>query len=149
MKIRPLLTALFAATAFSPPSIQSRIAKPSSITSTYCIPVPRRHAFATIVPRVQRARPHEVSLSPPALANSGASASSNVTKSNTSTSSARDARPPLPAWVLTLDDILTAIFRILITILTLFNVNITWRIRGELWTSTPNSWAFRADVSNS
>ncbi|CAF9912948.1 hypothetical protein IMSHALPRED_000853 [Imshaugia aleurites] len=121
MKFRPLLTALFAATAFSPPSNQSLITNSKSDTSTYCLPVPGQHASATIIPRMQRPRPGEVSL--------GASASSNITKTNSPVSS---AIPPPPAWVLTLEEILTATFRVVITVLTLFNVNVTWRIRADL-----------------
>ncbi|KAF6227674.1 hypothetical protein HO173_012004 [Letharia columbiana] len=80
---------------------------------------------------MQRPRPDEVSLPPPASANAGASAASNIAKDNSSTSFTPQTIPSPPAWVLTLEDLITAIYRIVITILTLFNVNITWRIRAN------------------
>ncbi|CAD6581690.1 MAG: hypothetical protein ASARMPREDX12_000631 [Alectoria sarmentosa] len=77
---------------------------------------------------MQRPRPDDVSLSPPALVAPSSSMTKNVTKDNDSTSSVLHAVPPP---ILTLEDIVTAIFRIIITILTLFNVNIAWRIRAN------------------
>lgn len=138
MILLPTLTALLAATAFPPRTMQARITKKEPTSSIYCLPVslPPRPISAPILPRKQRARPHKISLSPPTLAGPSTSTTRNVTKRNDSTSSAPQAIPPPPAWVLTLEDIVTVIFRIVITILTLFNVNITWRIRGE-WHRSP------------
>lgn len=132
MKLIPQLTALLAATAFSHPTTQSRISKTEPTTSVYCVPiVPRRYISATILPRMQGPRPDEVSLSPPALNGPGPSTSNNITKTNISTSRSLHTLPSPPTWVVTVEDLITAIFRIVMTVLALFNVNITWRIRGE------------------
>lgn len=138
MNLLPTLTALLAATAFPPRTMQARITKTEPTSSICCLPVslPPRPTSTTILPRKQRARPHKMTLSPPTLAGPSTSTTPNVTKRNDSTSSAPQAVPPPPAWVLMLEDIVTVIFRIVIAILTLFNVNITWRIRGE-WHRSP------------
>lgn len=146
MNIFSLFTALLAATALAPPTIQCRITKTEPTASTYCVRFPRRHTSATILPRVQRPRPDEVSLSSPSLTGPN----TNVTKFNESTTSPLQALPPQPAWVLTLEDLVTTIFRIVITILTLFNVNITWRIRGECHRRAAHKiFTTRANKSNS
>lgn len=130
MQLRPLLTALLAATAFSPPTIQSQSSTDHPTLNTYCVPIPRRHTSAPILPRMRRPRPDAISLSPPPLSNPSTS-TTNVSKDTNASSNPLHALPPPPAWVLTLEDLITAIFRVVMTILTLFNVNITWRIRGE------------------
>ena len=127
MQLRPLPAALLAATAFSLLTIQSQTSTHNPTTSTYCVPVPRRHNSAKILPRMRRPDPNEMSLSPPSLTGP----STNVTKDTSPSSNPLQALPPPSNWVLTLEDLITAVFRIVITILTLFNVNITWRIRGE------------------
>lgn len=126
-----LLAALLATIALSTFTLQSNALETKHGTTTYCVPVPRRLVLATILPRAQRPRPDEVSLSPPALADPRTSTSTNVTRDNSSTSSTPHAMPSPPTWVLTVEDLITALFRIVVTILTLFNVNITWRIHGE------------------
>ena len=130
MQFRPLLAALLLAAAFFPLTIQSQTSTPNPTTSIYCVPLPRRYTSATVLPRMRRPRPDEVSLSPPPLTGPS-TPTTNGTKHNNSSSYPLHALPPPPAWVLTMEDIITAIFRTVITILTLFNVNITWRIRGE------------------
>ena len=130
MKPVPLLIALFATIAFSA-TVESRLPKTNVDTCTCYVPTHRRLTLASILPRKERSGPNEVSLSPPALPAPEEPASYNVTKDNKSTSSTPQGMPSPPAWVLTVEDIITAVFRIVITILTLFNVNITWRIRGE------------------
>lgn len=134
MQLRPLLAALLIAAAFSPLTFQSQTSTPNPTTSIYCVPLPRRHTSATILPRMRRPRPDEVSLSPPSLTGPSTSTTpKNGTKDHNSSSYPLHTLPPPPAWVLTMEDIITAIFRTVITILTLFNVNITWRIRGECY----------------
>lgn len=148
MRLLPLLAVSLAATASSPPTLQSRVIKCSEPTaSTECVPAPRRHTSVAIVRRMQRPRPDELPLPPPASANAGASASSNIAQDNSSTSFTPQTIPSPPAWVLTLEDLVTAICRIFITILTLFNVNITWRIRGECQRSP--AYDTKTHVSNS
>ena len=117
-------------------------------TSTSCVPIQQRRAFATILPRIQRLKPDEVSLSPPTLPPNQAT-THNHTKHNDSTSPNSHTIPPPPAWVLTLEDLITAIFRIVITTLTLFNVNITWRIRGEYSRSAAYHACANAHTPNS
>ena len=135
MNILTLITALLMATSFPRLTIQTRIAEKQSTNSIYCVSVPRRHTSATMLPRMQRPRPDDVSLSVPALSGPSTSTTNNITKDNNSTSHTLQVLPTPPAWVLTLEDLITAIFRVVITILTLFNVNITWRIRGECYRS--------------
>ena len=135
MKPFPLLIALVATIAFST-TVESRLPKTSSDTCTYHIPTHHRLTLTTILPRTQRPKPNEVSLSPPTLPVPAKPGSHNITKNNSSTSSTPQEMPSPPAWVLTVEDLITAIFRIVLTILTLFNVNITWRIRGEYQSMT-------------
>ena len=132
MQLHPLLAALLLVATFSPLTIQSQISTQSSTTSIYCVPLPHRHTSATILPRTRRPRPDDISLSPPPLTGPSPSTTpKNGTKDHNSSSYPLDMLPPPPAWVLTMEDIITAIFRVVMTILTLFNVNITWRIHGE------------------
>lgn len=130
MQLCLLLAAFLAATACSPLTIQSQTSTQIPTTGFYCVPIPSRPASATILPRMQRPRPHEMSLSPPPLSDPSTSVT-NLTKDTNPSSNPLHMLPPPPAWVLTLEDLISAIFRIVITILTLFNVNITWRIRGK------------------
>lgn len=53
---------------------------------------------------------------------------------NTSTNTSVPIQQPsskIPFWVPTFEEIITLIFRAVILILTVFNVNITWRIHGQ------------------
>ena len=129
MKLFPLITALLATIAFST-TVESRLPKTKADTCSCYVPTHRRLTLTTILSRTQRSRPDEVSLSPPALPAPQKPSSNNITKDNSSTFSTPQ-EPSAPAWILTVEDLLTAIFRVVITILALFNVNITWRIRGE------------------
>ena len=84
--------------------------------------------------RLKRSRKGEFSISPPSPPSSPSAPSltpiSRAPKktNHTSTSS---AAPNLQSWTPLLERILTAVFRAVITILTLFNVNFTWRIHGK------------------
>ena len=149
MKPFPLVTALCATIAFSA-TVESRLPKTKADTCTYYVPTRPRLTFTTIFPRTQRPRPDELPLSPPALPAPAKSSSNNVTKDNSSTSSTPQEMPSPPAWVLTAEDLITAVFRVVITVLTLFNVNITWRIRGTYHGMIAHkAMSIQSDASNS
>lgn len=131
MRLRPLFAALLATVASFPPNVQSRITRTEPTTFNHCADIPPHHTSATILRRKQGSTPKEMSLSQPALTGPSTSITKNLTRGNNATSSTLRALPPLPPWVLTLEDLITANFRIVITALTLFNVSITWRLRDE------------------
>lgn len=147
MRLHPIFTALLATLALFPPTVQSRSTKTVPATLNYCVGVPLQHTSATILRRKQRPTPKEISLSPPALNAPSSSITENPTRANNATSSTPHALPPLPPWFLTVEDVVTAIFRIIITALTLFNVNVTWRIRGECQRKVLD--VAKTDMSNS
>ena len=72
-----------------------------------------------IFPRQRRSAHGEVSLSPQIESPTAPSTNSTQTPQNSS------------PWIPSSEAIDTAVFRTFITILTLFNVNITWRIHGK------------------
>lgn len=135
MKLFPLLSFFFATIVFST-TVESRLSKIKPDTCACYVPTHRRLTLTTILSRTQRSRPVEVSLSPPTLPIPAKPTSNNITKDNSSTSSTPQKMPSAPAWVLTVEDLITAIFRIVVTILAFFNVSITWRIRGEYPSTT-------------
>ena len=117
--------------ATTQPRMQSLTTRTDSKASTCNFPVRLWSTRVMIQPRKYRATPDEVSLSPPALPNSPASALNNNSKYNNSTSPLSHMLPQPPTWVLTLEDLITAIFRIVSIVLALFNINITWRFHGK------------------
>ena len=147
MKFLHVLAALLTVLAVSPSTILSLTTDTDLNISTYHVPVRCWPARATIQPRMHGARPDEVSLSPPALPNSPASALNITKKHNNSTSSFPQILPQTPTWVLTLEDLVTAIYRIVSIVLTLFNINITWRFHGKCHSNSTH--LDQADVSTS
>ena len=131
----------------SQPRILSSTTKTDSKASTYHIPIRSWPARVTIQPRMHGARPGELSLSPPTLPNFPPSALSNTSKDNNSTSLSQQTFSQPVTWVLTLEDLITAIYRILSIVLTLFNINITWRFHGKCHSSP--TYLDKADVSTS
>ena len=119
------------ACATSQPHMPSSITNTDPTASTCHFPIRRWPARVTIQPRVHRVRPDEVSLSPLALPNSPASALNDTSKHHNSTSPLSHIPTQPPTWVLTLEDLITAIFRIVSIVLALFNINITWRFHGK------------------
>lgn len=119
------------ARATSQPRMQSSTTMTGSKASACHVPVRLWSTRVMIQPRKYRARPDEVSLSPPALANSPASTPNDTSKHHNSTSPLSHILPQPPTWVLTLEDLVTAIFRIVSIVLALFNINITWRFHGK------------------
>lgn len=77
--------------------------------------------------RLKRSHGNNVQLSPGSIPASPPP-SSNVSNGSDLT---RIPTSKLPSWLPTLDTIVTAAFRAIITSLTLFNVNITWRLHGK------------------
>lgn len=131
MKFLHVPAALLTVLAFYPSTIQSLTTDTDLDISTYHVSVRCWPTRAIIQPRMHGARPDEVSLSPPALPNSPASALNNTSTHNNSTSPSPQLLPQPPTWALTLEDLVTAIYRILTIVLTLFNINITWRFHGH------------------
>ncbi|KAM0806116.1 hypothetical protein BDR22DRAFT_883853 [Usnea florida] len=121
------------ARATSQPRMPSSPTKTDFKASTCHVPVPihRWPARVTIQPRMHRARPDELSLSPPALPNFPASTSNNTSKDNSSTNPSPQGLSPPLTWVLTLEDLITAMYRIVSILLTVFNINITWRFHAH------------------
>ena len=136
MKLVPLIIIVlisFSATlVVSSPTdgLKSTMCPPGSNVSGYCPPCPNigaRPAFFAHYRALKRARKDELSISPGALLPSPpsyGSPSDNTTYTTTDSAS-------LPGWSPSVETIVTAIFRALLTVLTLFNVNITWRIHGK------------------
>lgn len=109
---------------------KSTMSRPARDISGYCTPCPSivdRPAFVAHYRALKRVRKDELSISPgaslPSLPSYG-SPSDNTTNNTTNIASQ-------PGWSPSIDNIVTAIFRALLTVLTLFNVNITWRIHGK------------------
>ena len=111
--------------------------------STCYVPVRRWPTRVTIQPRMHRARPDELSLSPPALPNSPSSGLNNTSNHNKSTSPSPQIIPQPPTWTLTVEDLVTAVYRIVNILLTLFNINITWRFHGKCH----SSWRTRTSTT--
>lgn len=96
----------------------------------YCTPCPSisdRPAFFEKYRVLRRARKDDVSISPGSLLPSPPSYGPR--SDNTTNNTADSAN--LPWSSPSIETIITAIFRACLTILTLFNVNITWRIHGK------------------
>ena len=116
----------------SPPTngLKSTMSRPAGTISGYCTPCPTIGdcpAFFEKYRVIKRARKDDVSISPGALL---PSPPSYDPRSNNTTNDTTDIED-LPWSSASTETIVTAIFRALLTILTLFNVNITWRIHGK------------------
>ena len=108
----------------SPGSRMHHTAGNTSGDCTKCLCITGRLAFSShhILPR--RSHKSDPSISPPSLAPSSNTATINATQPASSQSQ-------LPSWSPAVDTLVTAVFRAVITVLTLFNVNITWRLHGK------------------
>ena len=110
--------------------LKSTMSRPAGTISGYCTPCPSivdRPAFFEKYRALKRARKDDYSISP---GSSLPSPPSYGPRSNNNTNDTADiAKLPWPSP--SIEIIVTAIFRALLTILTLFNVNITWRIHGK------------------
>ena len=100
-----------------------------SITSGDCVAVVPRDTHLTHRTRMERSRIARVSFS-------SEPAPAPYTKPDNSTASNTTLPiqgPSLngPSWMLRLEGIMTPVFRTVILILTLTNINITWRIHGQ------------------
>ena len=111
-------------------SLKSTMSRPAGDISGYCTPCPSISDHSAVFAHyraLKRARKDDLSISPGASLPSPPSYSSpseNTTNNTTDIAS-------LPGWSPSIDTIVTAIFRAILTVLTLFNVNITWRIHGK------------------
>ena len=108
-------------------SVMSRPAGNISGSCTLCPSIGGRPTFFEHYRALKRTRKDDVSISP---GSSLPSPPSYGPRSNNNTNDTADiANLPWPSP--SIEIIVTAIFRALLTILTLFNVNITWRIHGK------------------
>ena len=110
--------------------LKSTTSRPTGNISGYCTPCPSmgdRPAFFEHYRALIRARKEDLSISPNALLPSPPTYSP---RSDNATNNTTDIAN-LPWSSPSTETIVTAIFRALLTILTLFNVNITWRIHGK------------------
>lgn len=94
-----------------------------------CVAVVRQDVHSILRMRMRNLRGGEASLSPqsatPPYIKPDNSSKTNVTLPSQQTSQ------KTPYWFPALENIVTPIFRTVILILTIFNINITWRLHGE------------------
>ena len=110
--------------------LKSTMPRSTGKVSGYCTSCPNisaRPAFFAHYRALKRARKDDLSVS---LDASLPSSPSYGSRSDNTTNTTTDVAS-LPSWSPSIDTIVTAIFRALLTVLTLFNVNITWRIHGK------------------
>ena len=136
MKLAPIIIIVLSTpsstlgVSFPISGLKSTMSHPAGNISGYCTPCPSisdRPAFFAHYRALKRARKDDLSISPGASLPSPpsyGSPSDNITNNTTDIASQ-------PGWSPSIDTIVTAIFRALLTVLTLFNVNITWRIYGK------------------
>ena len=100
-----------------------------SISSDNCVAIIPRDTHLTDRTRRGRSRTGEVSFSPEPVP----SPYTNPENSTTSNTTLPIQPPSLEglSWMLRLEGVITPIFRTVILLLTLFNINITWRIHGQ------------------
>ena len=125
--IPPVLTMVVSFPINGSKSIMSR---PASNFSAYCTPCPSisdRPAFFAKYRALKQAHKDDLSISPDS---SIPSPPSYGPRSDNTTNNTADIAN-LPWSSPSTETIVTAIFRALLTILTLFNVNVTWRIHGK------------------
>ena len=91
---------------------------------TPCLCVAGRLALSSHHNLLKRSHKPESSISPPTLAPPNSNGKTNNTQ-------IADQESTLPSSLLTLENLITVVFRAVITVLTIFNVNITWRIHGK------------------
>ena len=100
-----------------------------SVPHTNCVALVRQDVHSILRMRIRNLRGGEVSLSPQS-ATPPYTKPDNSTKAN-ATLPSQQASSKIPYWFPALKNIVTPIFRTVILILTLFNINITWRIHGQ------------------
>ena len=139
MKLAPFIIILLIPPSFTRmvPSpingLKSTMSRPAGTISGYCTPCPSivdRPAFFEKYRALKRARKDDYSISPGSSL--PAPPSYGPRNDNTTNNTADIANLPYLPWSSpSTETIVTAIYRALLTILTLFNVNITWRIHGK------------------
>ena len=100
-----------------------------SLTSPDCVTVAHQGTYPILHTRMKRSRSSEVSLSPQSAPPSYTKPD-NGTETNTTLSIEQHPQSTY-SRIPFLENIITPIFRTVILLLTLFNVNITWRIHGQ------------------
>ena len=117
----------------TPNSLKPQLEKASgnhSVIASDCVAVVARQDIHSILRmRMRHLRSGGVSLSPPSAPPPYVKPDNN-TKTNATLHNSHPS-PKIYSWIPAFQDVVTPIFRAVILILTLFNINITWRIHGE------------------
>ena len=99
-----------------------------SAPQSHCVAVARQDFHSILRMRIRNFR-GEVSVSPQSATPPYAKPD-NSTKTNTTLPS-QNPSSKIPYWFPAFENVVTPIFRTVILILTIFNVNITWRLHGQ------------------
>ncbi|KAL2049895.1 hypothetical protein ABVK25_009879 [Lepraria finkii] len=91
-----------------------------------CVYIAGRLSFRVKHTLPERSHHGEVSVSPNLGGQSSSQPNTNVLNT-TASSNGTKASPNLPSWVPTLEDVVTAVFRVAVL---LFNIDMTWRIHA-------------------
>ena len=100
-----------------------------SVTSGDCVAVVPQDTHLTHRTSVKRSRIGEVSFSPEPVSNPYTNPENSTTSNTTLPIQQQSLNGP--SWMLRFEGIVTPVFRTVILLLTLFNINITWRIHGQ------------------
>lgn len=111
------------------------IHKNHSVTGSGYVAVLHLHTNSMLRTRIKRSQSGKISLSPES-APPPYIRPDNSTKTNTTLPIQQPSRNT-PSWISTLEYVITPIFRAVILLLTLLNVDITWRIHGQ-WLALPS-----------
>ena len=113
----------------------------SSITTSDYVPTAHQDTHSIICTRMKRSQIRKISVSPePAPPPYIKPENSTKPDNSTTTTTMQQPSPRITSWIPPLEDIVTPIFRAVLLVLTLFNVNISWRIHGRIhgqWLSLP------------
>lgn len=120
-----------------------------SVTGFGCVAAAHRNTHSSFGTRMKRSRTGRVSLSsgsaPSPYITPDNSTKTNSTKTDgtktnntkkngtetNTTIPAQQTFPKIPSWIPTLENVITPIFRTILLLLTLFNIDMTWRIHGQ------------------
>ena len=111
------------------PQLENGCRNRSATTPNY-IAAAHRYTHSILRTRTKRSRSGKLSLSPES-APPPYIKPNNSTKTTNTTLPIQQSSSKIPFWFPTLEAIVTPIFRVVLLIITLFNVNITWRIHGQ------------------
>ena len=108
------------------------ICRNHSVTGSNYVPAIHGYTRSTLRMRIERSQSGKISLSPQSSLPPYPSPDNSTKTTTNTTLPIQQPSSKIPFWIPTLESIITPIFRAVILILTLFNINITWRIHGQL-----------------